>query len=59
MEKQIELLKQLAVKIKNEDKDKDTVISSLQSAKILDKNGNFSEHYPNLNKYFEYEKNNK
>ena len=59
MEIQIELLKQLAVKIREEDKDKNAVISSLQSANILDKNGDFSEHYPNLDKYFEYEKNNK
>jgi len=45
-------LKQLADKIKNEDKDKDEVISFLKSAYILDKNGDFSEHYSHLNNYF-------
>lgn len=51
-EKQLELLKVLARKIKLEKKERSNVIASLQSAKILTKNGNFTGHLKNLDKVF-------
>lgn len=49
---QIKLLKILAKEIKKERKDKDKVISSLQSAKILTKKANFTQRYNHLNLIF-------
>lgn len=49
---QVKLLATLAKKIKSETKDRSIVVASLQSAKILDKNENFSAHFKNLNKLF-------
>lgn len=51
-EKQIKLLKALAKKIKSEKRERKVVISSLQSAKILTKEENFTGHYKNLDKIF-------
>jgi len=48
--KQIGLLTALAKKIKTERKEIAKVISSLQSAKILTKRGNFTAHYQTLKK---------
>jgi hypothetical protein len=48
--KQIALLTALAKRLKTENKDKAKVVASLQAAKILTKNGNFTEHYKTLNK---------
>lgn len=45
---QIKLLTSLAKRIKSEKKDKVAIVTSLQSAKILTKNGNFTGHYSNL-----------
>jgi hypothetical protein len=47
---QIALLTALAKKIKTEKKDIAKVVASLQSAKILTKNGNFTAHYSSLKK---------
>lgn len=47
---QITLLAVLAKKIKTEKKDRARIVASLQSAKILTKNGNFTGHYSSLNK---------
>jgi len=53
MEKtQIMLLTKLAEKIMTEKKDKKSVLLTLRSAKILNKNGNFTTHFHNLNKIF-------
>ena len=49
---QIELLKSLAKKKKSEKKNRDEVMASLQSAKILTKQGNFTKHFSNLNRIF-------
>lgn len=49
---QLKLLLKLAKEIEKEVKNKKSVIGSLQSAKILDKNGKFTGHYNNLNKLF-------
>jgi hypothetical protein len=49
-EKQVALLTVLAEKLKTEKKDKARVVASLQSAKILTKSGNFTEHYSSLKK---------
>ena len=51
-EKQIKLLRSLAKKIKAEDKNDTVVFASLQSAKILTKNGNFPEHFKHLKTVF-------
>jgi hypothetical protein len=48
--KQIELLTILAKKIKRKRRTTAKVVASLQSAKILTKNGNFTAHYNSLNK---------
>lgn len=48
--KQIELLTALAKKLNTESKDKAKVVASLQAAKILAKNGDFTEHYRSLRK---------
>ncbi len=47
---QIQLLKSLAKKLKSEDKSKAKILASFQSAKILDKKGNFTRHFSNLKK---------
>ena len=47
---QIELLKNLAKKVKSEKRNRDDVMASLQSAKILTKQGNFTRHFSNLNR---------
>jgi hypothetical protein len=49
-EKQIILLTALAKKSKSEKKDKRRVVETLQSARILTKNGNFTTHFSNLNR---------
>jgi len=49
---QVKLLNSLAKKIKAEKRDKEAVILTLQSAKILTKSGNFSSNFINLNKIF-------
>ncbi len=51
-EKQIQLLKALAKKIKSEKKERTLVIASLQSAKILTKGENFTGHLKNLDRVF-------
>jgi len=51
---QIKLLTTLAKKIRSEQKnrdkvkDRDKIITTLRSAKILTAKGNFTAHYPNL-----------
>ena len=47
---QVKLLATLAKKIKSEKKDKNKIVGTLVSAKILTNSGNFSSHYPNLKK---------
>jgi len=47
---QIELLARLANKIKTEKKDRNKIVISLESAKILTGDGNVAGHYPHLNK---------
>lgn len=47
---QIKLLKSLAREIKSEKKDKEKVVASLHSAKILTKRGNFTGKFSNLNR---------
>lgn len=47
-QKQISLLTALAKKLKAEKKDRAKVVGSLQAAKILTKNGNFTGHYGSL-----------
>lgn len=47
---QIKLLTSLAKKIKAEKKDKNAVILTLQSAKILTKSENFTGNFSNLNR---------
>lgn len=51
-EKQLQLLKALAKKIKSEKKERTLVVASLQSAKILTKGENFTGHLKNLDKVF-------
>lgn len=53
---QHKLLTDLAQKIKTEKRTRKTVIISLQSAKILTKNENFSTHFKELEKVFETNK---
>ena len=48
--KQIKLLTALAKKLKAEKKNRAKVVASLQAAKILTKNGNFTGHYSSLNR---------
>lgn len=45
---QIKLLSSLAKKIKTEKKDREKIVSSLNSAKILTKSGDFTTHFRNL-----------
>ena len=47
---QIKLLSALAKKLKGENKDKEKAIASLQSAKILDRKGDFTKQYSNVEK---------
>lgn len=47
---QIKLLTSLAKEIKAEKKDKTKIVATLQSAKILTKNGNFTGKFSNLNR---------
>ena len=47
---QVKLLASLAKKIKSEKRDRTTVVTSLQSARILTKKENFTGHYSNLKK---------
>ena len=47
---QVRLLNSLAKKIEKEKKDRSQIVSTLQSAKILTKKENFTEHYSNLRK---------
>lgn len=47
---QIKLLSALAKKLKFENNDKEKAVASLQSAKILDKDGKFTKPYRNLEK---------
>lgn len=51
-EKQIKLLKALAKKIKSEKRNRVVAVASLQSAKILTKDENFTGHLKNLDKVF-------
>lgn len=51
-DKQIKLLKTLAKKIKEEKREREFIIASLQSAKILTKKENFRGHLKNLDKVF-------
>ena len=44
---------ELAEKLKLEKKDKSKSLKTLQDAKILDENGEFTEQYANLRKIFE------
>jgi hypothetical protein len=53
---QLKLLIELAKRISSERKDRAAVVASLQSAKILTKNENFSTHFKNLDKIFELTK---
>ncbi|GAO30442.1 hypothetical protein [Geofilum rubicundum] len=53
---QQKLLAVLAQKTKTEKRTRKTVIISLQSAKILTKNENFSTHFKELEKVFETNK---
>lgn len=46
--KTIQQLKQLAAKIREENKTVEKSLKTLQDAGILDKQGNFTEHYKNL-----------
>jgi hypothetical protein len=47
---QIKLLYALAKKLKSQENNKAKALISLQSAKILDKNGRFTKPYQNLEK---------
>ena len=47
---QVKLLISLAREIKTEKKEKSRVVATLQSAKILTKNGNFTSKFSNLNR---------
>ncbi len=49
---QLKLLAQLAKQIKTEEKDKTKIITTLQHAGILTKQGNFTVNYKLLNKVF-------
>jgi len=52
MEKnQIKLLSSLAKEIKVEKKEKAKIFATLQSAKILTKQGNFTSKFSNLNRF--------
>jgi N-glycosylase/DNA lyase len=51
-ERQLKLLKALAKKIRSEKKERADVVASLQSARILTKNENFTCHLKNLDKVF-------
>lgn len=47
---QKELLSKLAKELKSQKRTKKEALKTLQSAKILDKNGEFTIHYKNLKK---------
>lgn len=47
---QLKLLNSLAKKMKSQKRDRAKIVASLQSAKILTKNENFTKHYSNLKK---------
>jgi hypothetical protein len=47
---QSKLLANLANKLRNEHKTRAQVVTSLRSAKIIDKDENFTAHYKNLGK---------
>lgn len=47
---QVKLLASLAKKIKSEKKERNKVVASFQSAKILTKSENFTGHYSHLGK---------
>lgn len=47
---QIKLLSTLARKIKSEKKDSAKIFTTLKSARIITKKGNFTKHYSNLKK---------
>ncbi|HRE40831.1 MAG TPA: hypothetical protein PLG90_05825 [Ignavibacteria bacterium] len=47
---QKELLTKLANKLKSQKRTKKEALKTLQSAKILDKKGNLTNHYKNLRK---------
>ncbi len=47
---QVKLLETLAKKIKSEKRDKAQIIASLHAAKILTKQGNFTNKFSNLSK---------
>lgn len=47
---QVKLLTSLAKKIEKEKKERNQIVSTLQSAKILTKSENFTGHYSNLKK---------
>ncbi|UPT66675.1 MAG: hypothetical protein M0D57_19895 [Sphingobacteriales bacterium JAD_PAG50586_3] len=47
---QIKLLATLAKAIKLEEKNRDKIVLTLQSAKIITQNENFTGHYSNLEK---------
>jgi hypothetical protein len=47
---QIKLLSSLAKKLKKEKRERSQIISTLQAAKILTKNENFTTYYSNLKK---------
>lgn len=49
---QIKLLHKLAKELKAQTKDRRSVVASLQSAKILTKNENFTSHLKHLEKVF-------
>ncbi|HHU34500.1 MAG TPA: hypothetical protein GXZ49_04635 [Bacteroidetes bacterium] len=48
--KQIALLTDLAKNANSEKKDKEKVVATLQSAKILTKSGNFTSYFSNLSR---------
>lgn len=47
---QVKLLASLAKKIKSQKKDRNKIIVTLKSARILTKSENFTSHYSNLRK---------
>lgn len=47
---QVKLLTSLAKEIKSGKKNKAKIVATLQSAKILTKQGNFTDKYSNLNR---------
>jgi len=47
---QLQLLLDLAKKLKSETREKAEILNSLKNAKILTEKGNFTRHYPHLRK---------